>query len=155
MQEFLRENMINAPLDVDVAVIGSGSGGVTAAIGAARQGAKVLLIEKNGYVIGRGSRDNKGPVVMSLFVLRCLRDLAIPLRSTVRLIAGTREETDMQDVVHYLQTHQPPAFTLNCDGAWPLSLGEKVVVEFFSSFRFQVPSGALYRVTAMSEALRP
>lgn len=44
--------MTNAPLDVDVAVIGSGSGGVTAAIGAARQGAKVLLIEKNGYVGG-------------------------------------------------------------------------------------------------------
>lgn len=85
--------------------------------------------EKDGYLIGRGSRDNKGPVIMSLYVMRCLKELGIPLKSTVRLIAGCREETDMLDVQHYLQTHEPPAFTLNCDGAWAGCIGEKGILE--------------------------
>lgn len=81
--------------------------------------------EKDGYVIGRGSSDNKGPVIMALFVMRCMKELGLTLNSSLRLIAGCREETDMQDVVRYLQTHPLPDYTLNCDGAWALCLGEK------------------------------
>lgn len=36
----------------DVAVIGSGSGGIASAVAAARNGAKVLLVEKKGYIGG-------------------------------------------------------------------------------------------------------
>jgi ribulose 1,5-bisphosphate synthetase/thiazole synthase len=36
----------------DVVVIGSGSGGLSAAIAAARNGAKVLMVERNGYLGG-------------------------------------------------------------------------------------------------------
>jgi hypothetical protein len=39
-------------LRCDVAVIGGGPGGIPAAIAAARQGAKVLLVEKNGFLGG-------------------------------------------------------------------------------------------------------
>ena len=86
-------------------------------------------VEKDGWLIGRGASDNKGPVVMCLYVLRCLRELGIELHSSVRLIAGTREETDMEDMRRYLQTHELPAFTLNCDGAWAGCIGEKGILE--------------------------
>ena len=36
----------------DVCVIGAGPGGISAALAAARNGAKVLLVEQNGYVGG-------------------------------------------------------------------------------------------------------
>lgn len=52
MQEFSREKVTNTPLDVDIVIVGSGSGGVSAAIAAARQGASVLVIDKNGYAGG-------------------------------------------------------------------------------------------------------
>lgn len=39
-------------LRYDVAVVGGGPGGIPAAIAAARQGAKVLLVEKNGFLGG-------------------------------------------------------------------------------------------------------
>ena len=39
-------------LHYDVAVIGGGPGGIPAAIAAARQGAKVLLVERNGFLGG-------------------------------------------------------------------------------------------------------
>lgn len=84
--------------------------------------------EKDGWLIGRGSSDNKGPVVMALYVLRCLRELQYNLKSDLRLIAGCCEETDMRDVEHYLKKHTPPAYTLNCDGAWAACIGEKGIL---------------------------
>ena len=38
--------------EFDVAVLGAGPGGLAAALAAARNGAKVLLVEKNGYLGG-------------------------------------------------------------------------------------------------------
>lgn len=52
MQEFSRERITSTPLDVDIVIVGSGSGGVSAAIAAARQGASVLVLDKNGYAGG-------------------------------------------------------------------------------------------------------
>ena len=41
-----------AEFDYDVAVIGSGSGGLSAALAAARNGARVMLIDRHGYLGG-------------------------------------------------------------------------------------------------------
>lgn len=52
MQEFSFEKNTCVSREVDVVIVGSGSGGLSAAITAARNGAKVLLLDKNGYVGG-------------------------------------------------------------------------------------------------------
>ena len=39
-------------LNYDIVVVGGGPGGLPAALAAARQGAKVLLVERNGYLGG-------------------------------------------------------------------------------------------------------
>ena len=44
--------MSNRTISCDVAVIGAGPGGVTAALAAARQGASVVLAERNGHIGG-------------------------------------------------------------------------------------------------------
>ena len=103
--------------------------------------APYAAVEKNGFVIGRGACDNKGPVVMALHLLRCLRDLNIPISSRIRLIAGCDEEKEMRDIRHYLAGHPAPAFTLNCDGAWPLCIGEKGILT--ADLTMPVPSGRL------------
>ena len=84
--------------------------------------------EKDGFVIGRGSSDNKGAVIMSLFVLRFLKENGIKLNHTVRLIAGCNEESGMKDVEYYLAHRPLPDFTLNCDGAWAMCIGEKGIL---------------------------
>lgn len=82
-------------------------------------------IEKDGFVIGRGSSDNKGAVIMSLFVMRALRELGVELSHTLRLICGFNEEGGMKDVEHYLQIRESPAYTIVCDGGWAMCIGEK------------------------------
>ena len=85
-------------------------------------------VEKDGWLIGRGASDNKGPVMMALHALRCIREKGYPFKSDLRLIAGCCEETDMRDVAHYLEKHDAPAYTLNCDGAWAACVGEKGIL---------------------------
>ena len=51
-------------------------------------------------IYGRGSSDDKGPAIASLYALRCIKDLGIPRTRTVRLILGTAEETGSGDIAH-------------------------------------------------------
>lgn len=62
----------------DVIVIGGGPAGVTAAIAAARGGAKVLLVERHGYLGGMLTAATTGPMMSfhagSTQVVRGIRD---------------------------------------------------------------------------------
>ena len=55
---------------------------------------------EGGRLYGRGSIDDKGPVVASLFALKAIRDLGIPLNRRVRLLFGLNEETNDRDVLY-------------------------------------------------------
>ncbi|MDR3192445.1 MAG: Sapep family Mn(2+)-dependent dipeptidase [Treponema sp.] len=80
----------------------------------------------DGYVVGRGSGDDKGPSVAALYALRALRDLDAGLSHSVRLIWGANEESGMEDVKHYLKTHtRLPDFTIVADGGFSVNIGEK------------------------------
>ncbi len=97
---------VDAPVieDVDVLVCGGGPAGVGAAVSAARQGASVLLIEKQGCLggvatnclvgvwLGSFSRDGQFPVIGGIFseiVDRlAVEKAAIPARED--LVGGTR-----------------------------------------------------------------
>ena len=45
-------------------------------------------VERNGYIIGIGSEDNKGAAVSMLYLLRCLKDLEITLDHTILVVFG-------------------------------------------------------------------
>ena len=80
---------------------------------------------RDGEVWGRGTADDKGPLVQALLALATLRASGLPRTSTVRLLVGSTEESGPEDVTGYLKTHQPPAFSLVLDSAFPVVVGEK------------------------------
>ena len=49
-------------------------------------------VVKDGYLIGRGAQDNKGPAVAMLYVMRCIRELGLPAAYELCLFAGCDEE---------------------------------------------------------------
>lgn len=57
------KNEIDIIADVDVAVAGAGPAGICAAVAAARQGAKVLLVERYGAVGGNLTLGNVSPIL--------------------------------------------------------------------------------------------
>ena len=85
-------------------------------------------IEKDGYLIGRGAGDNKGPSIAMLYAMRAIDELGIELNHSIRTIWGANEETGMQDVKHYLTKHNPPEISLVGDACFPLCIGEKGIL---------------------------
>ena len=47
---------------------------------------------KDGWLIGRGVADDKGPSVLCLYALKFLKEQGVPLKYTVRALLGANEE---------------------------------------------------------------
>jgi succinyl-diaminopimelate desuccinylase len=80
---------------------------------------------ENGYIYGRGSADDKGPLVQALLALHALKESGIPRTHTIRLLVGSTEESDGSEMGEYLTTHQPPDYSLVLDSNFPVVVGEK------------------------------
>lgn len=82
-------------------------------------------IEKEGYLVGRGTLDDKGAFVLSAYAVKYLIDNKIPLNYGIRIIIGLDEETGMSDVEYYREHEKMPLFTFTPDAGFPVGHGEK------------------------------
>jgi succinyl-diaminopimelate desuccinylase len=76
-------------------------------------------------VWGRGSADDKGPLVQALLAMHALKASGVKRTHTIRLLVGSDEESDNLDVKTYLETHAAPDYTLVLDSEFPVVVGEK------------------------------
>ena len=88
------------------------------------------VTRKDGYLLGRGVIDDKGPSVVALHAMNLWRrmqlDGQVPqLPYTLRFIFGVNEETRMDDVHYYRAHHADPAFLFTPDAEFPVCYGEK------------------------------
>lgn len=81
--------------------------------------------EREGWIIGRGVMDDKGPSVLCLYALKYLKERKIPLKYPVRALLGANEESGMGDVIYYLANYPAPLFCFSPDANFPLCNGEK------------------------------
>lgn len=81
--------------------------------------------ERDGWIIGRGVMDDKGPSVLCLYALKYLKERNVPLRYPVRALLGVNEELGMGDVLYYLANFPAPLFCFSPDADFPLCNGEK------------------------------
>ncbi|MBQ7352449.1 MAG: M20/M25/M40 family metallo-hydrolase [Clostridia bacterium] len=79
-------------------------------------------------LFGRGSIDNKSAIAMSLFVVKMLKELNIPLKSKLTTFVGFSEETSMCDIKEYAKSNTPPDFSLVLDAGFPVYLGDKGIL---------------------------
>jgi succinyl-diaminopimelate desuccinylase len=81
--------------------------------------------EENGYVLGRGSADDKGPLIQTLLAMKALKESGLPRTHTIRLLVGSEEESAATEMPEYLKTHTPPDYSLVLDSEFPVVVGEK------------------------------
>lgn len=81
---------------------------------------------ENGRLYGRGTTDDKGPMIAALYALKQIRDRGIPLKRRIRLLFGTEEETGCEDMKYYVaHGGELPTLGFTPDGEFPLIHGEK------------------------------
>lgn len=71
------------------------------------------MVVKDGCVIGRGTLDDKGPAVLTLYIAKFFKERGVQLPYTLRLLFGTDEETGMEDVEWYLEHYDAPGLPVH------------------------------------------
>lgn len=101
------------------------------------------MLRKDGFLVGRGTLDDKGPLVVSLYCMKFFKERmeqqGMELPYTLRMLIGTNEETGtMRDVAYYLEHYDAPAFLFTPDDMFPVCYGEKGGFDgLFTSQKFE------------------
>jgi succinyl-diaminopimelate desuccinylase len=83
---------------------------------------------RDDKIFGRGTLDDKGPIIAALYAMKTVADLGIPLNKRIRLIVGTNEETGSKGIKHYLAKEEAPTFAFAPDADFPVIHGEKGII---------------------------
>ncbi len=84
------------------------------------------LVEKDGKLYGRGTSDDKGPLMLMFFLLNELKDLNLNKR--IRLIFPTDEESKWRGVKKYNELEEKPSFGFTPDSAFPVTFLEREIL---------------------------
>ena len=86
-------------------------------------------IEKDGLLFGRGTQDDKGPLLASLFAVKALMDSGVRFNKRVRFIFGVDEETLWRCINRYKEKEETPALGFSPDARFPLIYAEKGLLQ--------------------------
>lgn len=76
-------------------------------------------------IIARGTADDKGPLVSTLYAMKALKDEGFTPRGRIRLIAGLDEESGSECMRHYTKVAELPAAGFTPDANFPVIYAEK------------------------------
>lgn len=94
-------------------------------------------VVKDGKIYGRGTSDDKGPLISSLYAMKYLRDEGkIPEGTCLRMIVGTNEEEAWGGINYYTEhADRLPDYSIVPDGYFPLIFCEKGLFDL----NFRIP----------------
>ena len=96
------------------------------------------------YIYGRGTTDDKGPVIAALFAMKALKDAGYDPAKKIRLILGLDEETSWSGMEYYFRKEKMPDYGFTPDGDFPAIHGEKGILVFDIAKKFpKANSGGL------------
>ena len=111
-------------------------------------------VVRDGKIFGRGTSDDKGPAIASIYALKVLKDLGIKLNKRVRLIFGTDEETGSRGLKRYLEVEEKPTYGISPDADFPIIYGEKGIctIDLLDNQKCNLKAngGARYNIVAPS-----
>jgi predicted dipeptidase len=112
---------------------------------------------RNERLWGRGSMDDKGPLIAIMYGMRAILDSGLPLKRKIMLLVGSDEESDNTDLATYLKNHNAPDRTVVVDMKYPVIAAEKG----WCGIWLQLPrttltsSGRYFMVVGMNAGISP
>ncbi len=99
----------------------------------------------DGKLYGRGTMDDKGPAVITLYCLKALKDAGFSPRRKIKLIVGCNEENGWECIAHYNECAHMPDEGFSPDADFPVIRAEKGILQFCMGFPVkEAPFTALY-----------
>ncbi|MBO5994233.1 MAG: Sapep family Mn(2+)-dependent dipeptidase [Firmicutes bacterium] len=93
-------------------------------------------VDCEGRMYGRGTIDDKGMVLASLYAMMAVKSLGQPLKKKVQLILGTQEEVEWTDMDAYVKAYPLPDYGFTPDGEYPICNIEKGIVDQVMEFDY-------------------
>ncbi len=87
-------------------------------------------------IYGRGTIDDKGPAIASLYAMKALKDSGLSINKKVRIIFGTNEESGWKGIDYYLKQVEAPNIAFVPDADFPAIHGEKGIIIFDFNKKF-------------------
>lgn len=87
------------------------------------------LTEIDGRLYGRGTADDKGPMIACIYAMKDILDEKIELDRRIRIIFGLSEEAgEWTDIDYYIHNEELPCFGITPDADYPVLCGEKGIM---------------------------
>lgn len=87
-------------------------------------------------IYGRGTLDDKGPAIATLYAMKALLDSGEKLNKRIRIIFGLNEETGWAGIDYYLKHEETPTLAFTPDADFPACHGEKGITVFELTRKF-------------------
>ena len=87
-------------------------------------------IVKNAKIYGRGTVDDKGPLVAVLYAMKAIKESNLPMNGHITHIIGCNEETGHECIKYCLTKEKCPDCGFSPDGLFPVIHGEKGILRY-------------------------
>ena len=97
---------------------------------------------RDGKLFARGSSDDKGPLIASLYAVKALYDEGFINNYRVRIVVGGDEERGSKCLEYYYHVlnKEAPTYGFTPDSDFPLIYGEKGICDFLAKIKIDLPN---------------
>lgn len=107
---------------------------------------------RDGKLFGRGSIDDKGPVVASLYAMKSIMDTA-KISKRVRLILGLNEEKSWKCINYYKKHEEWPTIGFSPDANFPAIYAEKGIMSLKLKNKFTIKNFEIINIDCQNNAI--
>lgn len=96
---------------------------------------------RNGNIYGRGTSDDKGPMIAAFYAVKALKDNGLLRNYRVKIVVGGDEERGSSCLEYYFEKlhKEYPTYGFTPDSDFPLIYGEKEIIDFWPSLKIKIP----------------
>lgn len=107
---------------------------------------------RDGKLFGRGSIDDKGPVISALYAMKAIKD-STKVSKRVRLIVGLNEEKNWKCINYYKAKEEWPTIGFSPDADFPAIYAEKGIMSIELKNTFSIKDCSILEIDCKNNAI--